>query len=94
MAGVPMYLGRILAEIDPKQEIFGMLPPHWNADKSNVGNTKIGEAMNLMFATVLQKLGGSAMDPTGILLLCLASVVWNVEFLKLTAAAIPGHPLA
>jgi hypothetical protein len=31
-------------------------------------------------------------DPTGILLLCLASVVWNVEFLKLTAAKIPGHP--
>ena len=32
------------------------------------------------------------MDPTGILLLCLASVVWNVDFLKTTAAAIPGHP--
>ena len=29
---------------------------------------------------------------TGILLLCLASVVWNVEFLKSAAAAIPGHP--
>ena len=57
-----------------------------------MGNAKIREAMNLMFATILQKWGGSAVDPTGILLLCLVSVVWNVEFLKSTAATIPGHP--
>ena len=59
-----------------------------------MGNEKIREAMNLMFATVLKKWGGSVVDPTGtgILLLCLASVVWNVEFLKTTAAAIPGYP--
>jgi hypothetical protein len=45
-----------------------------------------------MFATFLQRWGGIAVAPTGILLLCLASVVWNVEFLKLTAARIPGYP--
>jgi hypothetical protein len=57
-----------------------------------MGNVKICEAMNLMFATILQKWGGSALlDPTGILLLCLASIVWNVKFLKSTAARIPGH---
>ena len=85
------YLGRILAGMDPNQESFGSLPPHWNVDNP-MGNEEICEAMNLMFATILQKLGGSAVDPTGILLLCLASVVWNVDFLKTTAAAIPGHP--
>ena len=85
------YLGRILAGMDLNQEIFGLLPPHWNVDNS-MGNVKIHEAMNLMFATVLQKWGGSAVDPTGILLLCLTYVVWNVEFLKSIAAAIPGHP--
>jgi hypothetical protein len=57
-----------------------------------MGNAKIREAMNLMFATILQKWGGTAVDPTGILLLCLASVVWNIDFLKSTAAKIPGHP--
>ena len=45
-----------------------------------------------MFATILQKWGGNAVEPTGILLLCLAPVVWNVECLKSTAAAILGHP--
>jgi hypothetical protein len=85
------YLGRILAGLDPNEERFGSLPPHWTVDNP-MGNAKIREAMNLMFATVLQKWGGSAVDPTGILLLCLASVVWNVEFLKSTAARIPGHP--
>ena len=34
------------------------------------------------------------MDPTGILLPGLASVVWNVEFLKSTAATMLGHPFS
>jgi hypothetical protein len=85
------YLGRILAGLDPNEERFGSLPPHWKVEHP-MGNAKIREAMNLMFATILQKWGGSAVDPTGILLLCLASVVWNIEFLKSTAARIPGHP--
>ena len=57
-----------------------------------MGNAKIREAMHLMFGSVLQKWGGSAVDPAGVLLLCLASAVWNVEFLKPAAATIPGHP--
>ena len=85
------YLGRILAGLDPNEESFGSFPPHWKV-ANPMGDAKIREAMHLMFATPLQKWGGSAVDPTGILLLCLASVVWNVEFLKATAARIPGHP--
>jgi hypothetical protein len=85
------YLGRILAGLDPNEESFGSLPPHWKVDNP-MGNSKIQEAMQLMFATALQRWGGTAVDPTGLLLLCLASVVWNVDFLKSTAAKIPGHP--
>ena len=85
------YLGRILAGMDPNEERFGSLPPHWKV-ANPMGDAKIREAMHLMFATILQKWGGSTVDPTGILLLCLASIVWNVDFLKSTAARIPGHP--
>jgi hypothetical protein len=87
------YLGRILAGLDPNDKTFGTLPPHWKVDNP-MGNAKIRKAMLSMFGTILQRWGGTAVDPTGILLLCLASVVWNVKFLRLTAARIPGHPFA
>jgi hypothetical protein len=87
------YLGRILAGLDPNDKTFGTLPPHWKVNNP-MGNAKIREAMLSMFGTILQRWGGTAIDPTGILLLCLASVVWNVEFLRSTAARIPGHPFA
>ena len=51
------HLGRILAGLDPNEECFGSLPPHWKVDNP-MGNTKIREAMNLMFATILQRWGG------------------------------------
>jgi hypothetical protein len=54
--------------LDPNEESFGSLPPHWKVDNP-MGNAKIHEAMNLMFATILQKWGGTAVDPAGILLL-------------------------
>jgi hypothetical protein len=85
------YLGRVLAGLDPNGEEFGTLPPHWNIDDP-MSNERIKEGMNLMFATILQKWGDTEVDPTGILLLCLASVVYNSDFLKATAAADPEHP--
>ena len=63
------YLRRILAGVDPNQEIFGSLPPHWNVDNP-LGNAKIHEAMNLVFATVLQKWGGSTVDPIQVFYCC------------------------
>ena len=61
------------------------LPPHWILDDP-MSNEKVKEAMNLMFATILQRWGCIEVDPTGILLHCLASVVWHVNFLKDMAA--------
>ena len=85
------YLGRVLALLDPTSPDFATLPPHWNMSDP-MGNAKVKEAMNLMFATILQKWSGSAVDPTGVLLICLASVVYHSDFLKQVAAETPGHP--
>ena len=51
-----------------------------------MSNEKVKEAMNLMFVTILQRWGRTEVDPTGVLLYCLASVVWHVNFLKDMAA--------
>jgi hypothetical protein len=55
-----------------------------------MGNAKVKEAMNLMFATILQKWSGLAVDP--VLLICLVPVVHHYDFLETVAAETPGHP--
>jgi hypothetical protein len=86
------YLGRVLALLDPTTSPdFATLPPHWNMSDP-MGNPKVKEAMHLMFATILQKWSGLAVDPTGVLLICLASAVYHSNFLKQIAAETPGHP--
>jgi hypothetical protein len=85
------YLGRVLALLDPNTPEFATLPPHWKTSDP-MRNAKVKEAMNLMFATMLQKWSGSAVDPTGVLLICLVSVVHHSNFLKTVAAETPGHP--
>lgn len=87
------FLGRVLAGLNPSSDEFATLPPHWVLDDP-MSNERVSEAMNLMFATILQKWGGTAVDPTGVLLLCLASVVWHSDFLRETTTAHPGHPFA
>jgi hypothetical protein len=71
-----------------------MLPPHWILEDPSMSNEKVNEAMNLMFMTILQRWGCTAVDPTGILLYCLALVVWHVNFLKDMAVRHPGHPFS
>ena len=48
--------------------------PHWKLGDL-MSNDRIKEAMNLMFATILQRWGSTEVDPTGILLFFLAAVV-------------------
>jgi len=87
------YLGRVLAGLDPNSPEFATLPPHWKTSNP-MANEKINEGMNLMFATILQKWSGTPVDPTGVLLVCLASVVYHSEFLKEIAVEFPGHPFS
>ena len=79
-----------MAGLTPNREEFAMLPPHWMLD-SPMSNERIKEAMNLMFATILQRQVGTQVDPTGILLFCLTPIVWPSDFLKAMVAACPGH---
>jgi hypothetical protein len=88
------YLGRILAGFDPNATEFGTLSPHWKLTDP-MSNKKIYEAMQLMYSTILSRWSGiSDVDPTGVLLYCLASVVYHSDFLKQMAAEIPGHPFS
>ena len=69
-----------------------MLPPHWKLGEP-MSNERIKKAMNLMFATILQRWGGMEDDLQAFYFPALASIVWHSIFLKEMVAACPGHPL-
>jgi hypothetical protein len=48
--------------------------------------------MQLMYATILQKHGGTSMDPTSILLRVLPSIIFHLEWLADQARDTTGHP--
>ena len=83
------YLGRILAGLDPNDASFGTLPPHFTMTDP-MSNTYVREVMQLMYGPILRRWSGHEVDPSGLLLRCLASVVWHSDFLK-WARKVPGH---
>ena len=87
------YLGRILAGLDPNDASFGSLPPHF-VMTDPMSNADVKEGMQLMYGTILRRWSGHEVDPTGLLLRCLASVVWHSNFLKQWARNVPGHAFA
>ena len=50
--------------------------------------------MLLSFATIIQKGGVPNVDPMGLLLRCLAAMVWHSPFLVETTRKYAGHPFA
>ena len=64
--------------------------PNWKLD-DRMANDRTKEAMNLMFATILQRWGGTEVDPTGILLSLLQQ---SSDWLKEMATKHPGHPFS
>jgi len=88
------YLGRVLAFLNPSSPDFGTLPPHFNMDDP-LSHPLVREAMLLSFATIIQKWGTvDNVNPTGLLLRCLAAMVWHSPFLMETTRKYPGHPFA
>ena len=79
-------LGRILAGLNPSKPCFATLPPHF---KEGMSNKFVYEAMRCMYGPILDYHSNSH----GILLLCLASVVYHSDFLEGVASKKPGHPL-
>ena len=84
------YLGRILCGLDPNDTNFAVLPPHWNVDDP-LGNETISQAMHLMYGPILVEYAGRRENPSGILLRCLACIVYHSERLLETMVKHPGH---
>ena len=93
------YLGRILCGLDPNHTNFAVLPPHWILEDP-LDNESIRKAMRMMYGPILDGYApGGAMvhadaNPSGILLRCLASIVYHSEKLLQTMTRYPGHDFA
>jgi hypothetical protein len=86
--GGDQYLGRILALLDPSKETFSILPPHWK-DQTHPA---VLRGMNLCFGGVLAAHSSTSHDPSGLLSLLLASMVYHSDWLYSVCANHPGHP--
>ena len=80
------YLGRVLAGLDPNDPDFGVFPPHFTV---SAGNPFIKEAMELTFGELRAINPGSK----GILVTCLACIVYHSNFLYAAIAESSGHSL-
>ena len=85
------YLGRVLAGLNPLLATFNMLPPHFKCEDP-MGNADIHEAMQMMYGPILKRWGGTACDPTSVLLRLLASVVYHMEWIRAVARKRTDHP--
>ena len=85
------YLGRILAGLDAMLPSFSVLPPHFTM-MNPMADENVKEAMHLMYGPILVQWADSDQDPTTLLLRVLASVVYNFDWIKKTAAARTDHP--
>lgn len=83
------YLGRILCGLNPNDQDFAMLPPHWDV-VDPLGNATILEGMQTMYGAVMEKYRGRQEDPTGFLLRCLACVVYHARKLLEAMVKYPG----
>lgn len=85
------YLGRILAGFNPNKQDFGTLPPHWTLIDP-LSNELVVEAMDLMYGPILESYPPTSREkPIGLLLRCLASVVYHSPTLIATMVEHPGH---
>lgn len=88
------YLGRILVGLDPNNENFATLPPHF-VPSDPMANEFIREAMDLMYGPILTAWRGKGVrDITAILLRVLPSVVHHSDFLDDWMRRVPGHPFS
>ena len=87
-AGGDQYLGRIIAGLNPLSSDFGTLPPHFTCDGTHVDAK---EAMLLTFGALLEQ-HTDLEQLSGMLMLCLASLVYHSAWLTEQANTDPAHP--
>ena len=83
------YCGRILAGLNPNTSSFEVLPPHFIVGSENL---HVNEALNMCFPNI-SKLNGMP-NIKGLLLRCLASVIYHSEALIQVIDTEPGHPFS
>ena len=86
------YLGQILSGKDPMKPSFKTLPPHWKMPNP-MGHPLIREVMNANFGPILKTHSEADYDPTGLLLRCLACMVWHAKSFQEYIAHNPSNEL-
>ena len=84
------YLGRILAGLDPLKESFSELPPHWKVTNP-MDHPRIKEAANDVYGPIMDAHMTIDNNPKGLLLRCLACIVYHSDELLKVTLEIPGH---
>ncbi|CAJ1941632.1 unnamed protein product [Cylindrotheca closterium] len=90
------YLGQILAGKDPNLASFKVLPPHWNVENP-LQDLRICTALLKNFWKILEdhgEHGEGSYDPTGLLLCCLACMVWHSKEILDVINSNPSHKLS
>ena len=90
------YLGRLLAGLLPNSADFAVIPPHFTC---GMENEFVNEAMNLCFRGIIERDEGGNVsslrsNAKGILLRCLACMVYHYDELKKITIANPSHCFA
>ena len=86
--GGDQYLGRILALLDPNDTSFSILPPHW----IDPAHPSVIHGIRVCFGDVVTVHSGTNHDPSGLLLLLLASMVHHSDWLIGICSRYPSHP--
>ena len=84
-------MGRVLACLNALKPTFNVLPPHFDLENP-LKNDDVGEAMSLMYGPIIDRWENTPMDPTGLLLRLLASVIYHFDWIKMIAHKRIDHP--
>ena len=85
-----LILGRFLAGLDPLKDSFSELPPHWKVINP-MDHPRIKEAANILYGPIFDAHLMIDNSPKGLLLRCLACVIYHSDELLKVILEIPGH---
>ena len=85
--GGDLYLGQVLSLKDANSPDFNILSPHWK----DPDDPKIAEGVECCFPGLVDKHKTKDYNPTGLLHLFLAQIVYHSKFLKDTVEQYPSH---
>ena len=89
------FLGRVLCGLDPNKATFATLPPHFKLEGNLMDDADIKQAMELMYGPILAAHSENLeINPTGMLLLLLPSIIHHSEWIKSVVRDFPGHPFS